>query len=93
MHAHPLLLRTPLAVLRLDAAPADWRRVRLRSPSRPPVVSVGLWRELVGLAAVGRHRRAGRPAWAEAAAADTVPPGEPDTVPPPPPKHFAEVSC
>jgi hypothetical protein len=83
-------LRTPSAVIRLEDSPDTWWRDRLHSPSRPAVVTDRLWRQLLEMAAVCRHRRTGLPDWLYPMAAETLPPGEADTVrpadpePPPP---------
>lgn len=80
MRPRPRILSTPLAVLRIEDAPGNRFRDRLRSPFRPPAVSTDLWRELSELAAACRWRVSRRVA--ESATA-TVPPGAADTVPPP----------
>jgi len=76
----PRLLSTPLAVQRLEDAPGNRFRDRLRSPFRTPAVSGDLWRELGELAAACRWRQSHRQAAGET---DTIPPGAADTVPPP----------
>jgi hypothetical protein len=82
VRAHSGIPWTPSAVRRLEDTPVTRWRARLRSPSRRAAVSDRLWRQLAELAAVCRHRQAGAPDRLSPAAAETLPPGEEDTVRP-----------
>jgi hypothetical protein len=64
----------------MEASPGNWRRARLRSPTRPPAVSDLLWRQLTELAAVCQDRRDARTGSCGVGKADTIPPGVSDTI-------------
>ena len=64
----------------MEASPGNWRRARLRSPTRPPAVSDLLWRQLTELAAACQDRRAGRNGGPDVGKADTILPGASDTI-------------